>query len=279
MIELIAELGSNHRQTLEHALGLIHSAGVAGAHVVKFQLWGRGEMWRDGDPRAPAVNDLALSEAWLPILKAEVEKHSMEFMVTPFSVRAVGVLEKIGVARYKVASGDITYIPMLREIGKTGKPTFLSVGASTRQEIEVAIAVLRSYRRDLPITLMHCVPEYPCLPEQAELPRILKLIEWFCMKDASTNVGLSAHWKEWWVSVAAVPYGLAAIEHHFGAEDDVEGQHSLTPEAFEDMALAVRDVQAALKSPAATHDYARQNYRRDPSDWLRPMKAKANDPS
>jgi len=123
-IKIVADIGCNHMRGKERALALIRAASEAGADVVKAQLWGKGELWRETDGRCHTSDGLALPEEWLSELRDYSELNNLEFMCTPFSVRAVGVLDKY-VRTWKVASGDVTFKPLLEAIAKTGKPLLI----------------------------------------------------------------------------------------------------------------------------------------------------------
>lgn len=271
-VEIIAEVGSSHNGDLNTALELIKTSALAGANTVKFQLF-TPDLWHASDPRHDKIKPFCVPESWLPRLIAECDEWRVEFLCTPFSLHAVETLEKLGVKRYKVASGDLTYTPLLAAIAQTHKPILLSVGFSTDVEIEKAIDDLGGYN----ITLLHCVGGYPTLPIHANLRRILDLWQNFGFK-YNAQVGVSSHLREWWVDVAAVAFNAKVIEKHVDlpGRPGPEGGHSLDPLDFADFVLSVRDMKDAMTKQTAFCDddeYARLHYRRDPDDWQRPLKS------
>ena len=272
--ELICELGSNHNGDFERAKSLAHTACSCGADTIKIQLFEADKLWRKGHPRHAETLKVETKPAWIPELKSIVEGHKKEFLCTPFSPSAVETLEKAGVKRYKISSGDVTYKPLLEEVAKTGKPVLLSVGFSTLAEIEKAIERLRPTGRCDDLTLLWCVGDYPTLPERANYPAILDLIQEFTMK-YNTGIGLSSHLKDWWLDLIPLGYNISVIEKHFDLSDGagVEWGHSLSPHDFAVFAQAVRNTEKALTRydwPAPEDDETRRLCRRDPRDWLRP---------
>lgn len=275
-VEIIAEVGSSHGGDYNTAEALAEAAIQAGADTVKFQLFSASTLWnRTKMPeRWDATYKLALPLSWLKDLKAICESAGGEFLCTPFFPDFVPVLEKIGVKRYKVASGDVTYIPLLKEISKTGKPVLLSVGFSTDVEIEKAIEALRPTGNRESLTLMHCVGQYPCPPEFANLQRILDLTEKYTFRH-NCRIGYSSHVREWWTDMAAIAYGVVVIEKHICSSQIVgpEDGHSLVVDEFADFAQAVRDTESAIvkqKDWSPGDVESRYLARRDPRDWLRP---------
>lgn len=285
-VDLIAEIGSAHMGDKGRALALIAAAAESGATTVKAQLFEPDGLWRHDDPRHAAVAPLCLPEAWLPDLKTACERAGVEFLCTPFSVRAVRVLAGLGVARMKVASGDLTYMPLLEAVGRTGLPVLLSTGFATVFEVHEALMALHG-RQVSPqalwtggptradIALLHCTGAYPELPACANLPRLDRLRRLF----PHFRLGVSSHWREWWLDIAAVARGAMIIEKHFDLADGAgpEAGHSLLPDEFRTFARAVHDATAALieiseGNFSEADAYARQHYRRDPSDWLRPIR-------
>jgi sialic acid synthase SpsE len=270
----IAEIGSSHNGNYDTALRLIDCAAEAGADYAKFQLFSGDDLWLSTDPRCETTRKLSVPEDWIPKLYQHCFDRSITFLCTPFSVHAVEVLRSIGVTSYKIASGDLTFTPLLQAVGQTNRPVFLSVGASTFSEIDTAL----SYLEHSDVILLHCVPEYPATPDTANIRRILDLSELYMLGlgDRVIPIGLSSHLREWWVDVAAVPFHPYVIEKHLDLEGrpGPEGGHSLDPAEFRQFVKAVRDVGSAMvahKTFTEGELYARSQYRRNPSDWLRPL--------
>ena len=196
-IDFIAEIGSNHGGDLDEAKRYIEASARAGADVVKFQTLTRdgliARFIRDGDdqvvenPKYAAFGNAGLPDDWHAPLMRCARDNGVEFMSTPFSLDAVDLMESIGVSRYKVASGDMTFTPLLQRLGATGKPVILSTGASYLDEVEDAIATLK-HAGCSDITVLHCAASYPPSWDDLNLSAITTL------KTATgRKVGLSDH--------------------------------------------------------------------------------------
>lgn len=269
-VNIIAEVGANHGKSLESALSMVDNAADAGADIVKFQMYTGYDLWYPSDSRLKETVDLALPEVWLdPLIKRCADK-KVRFLCTPFSPATVDLLEFHLVEHYKVSSGDITYIPLLKRIAETKKPVYLSVGAATYQEIDTALEILGTDN----VVILHCIPGYPTKPKDAYIRHILDLTERYTIK-SDIPVGISSHLREWWVDVATIAYRAHTIEKHIDAEGHrgPERKHSLDPDEFAMFCAAVRDMEEAMsdyKGFSEPELYARENYRRSPKDWLRP---------
>lgn len=283
MTEIIAEIGSSHNGSKQTALDLIKYAAEAGADWAKFQLFSGDDLWYPGDDRLQGTRKLALPENWLLDLIECCEDHGIKFMCTPFSIRAVNVLESVGSIAYKISSGDVTFLPMIDMVGQTGKPVWLSVGGADYREINTALKLLPGND----VVLMHCVPGYPTEPKHANVRRILDLASYYMMHQHWTAemkahlgtrefpVGLSSHLREYYVDAATVLYNAHTIEKHIDlpGRPGPEGGHSLDPEEFALFVAMVRDMEKAMvrhTEPTKPELYALDNYRRSPDDWLRP---------
>ncbi len=272
---IIAEIGSSW-SNFEDAISLIDAAADAGADYAKFQLFTGDDLWRT-EPGLSATRKSALPEAWIPKLIQRCKERDIKFLCTPFSPHAVEVLQNNEVEEFKVASGDITYFPLLKAIAETKKLVYLSAGASTFDEIDAALVILKNND----VVILHCVPEYPSTPASANIRRILDLSERYTMVTGENKIvpiGLSSHLNEWWVDAACVIFHLYVIEKHLAlvGKPGPEGGHSLDPYEFTIFVNAVRDVESAMEKRVGFTKgevYARENYRRHPSYWTRPLKS------
>lgn len=283
MTDIIAEIGSSHNGSKQTALDLIKYAAEAGADWAKFQLFSGDDLWYPGDDRLQATRKLSLPENWLIDLIECCNDHGIRFLCTPFSIRAVNVLESVGVEAYKISSGDVTYLPMVDMIGQTGKPVYLSVGGASRQEINTALKLLPGND----VVLLHCIPGYPTTPKDANVRNMLSLAEYYLMHNGWTDelrahlgkrefpVGVSSHLREYYVDAATVLYNARTIEKHIDlpGRPGPEGGHSLDPEEFTLFVAMVRDMEKAMVLHTDYTElelYARDNYQRNSDDWLRP---------
>jgi len=146
-------------------------------------------------------------------LKTYAEKYGICFFSTPSDESSVDLLEEVGVPFYKISSMDITHIPLIQYIAKTGKPIILSTGASTITEIQDAVSVIQS-EGNADITLLHCITNYPTRIVNVNLSMMREIKEAF----PNYRVGYSDHTKmpeSTCVIGAAVALGASVIEKHF----------------------------------------------------------------
>jgi sialic acid synthase SpsE/sugar phosphate isomerase/epimerase len=249
---VIAEIGNNHNGSLERAFELIDLALDAGADAVKFQMRHLDQVYRQRTLRKDG-EDLG-TEYVLDLLRRfelTVEEHlqladycrtkAALYLCTPWDALSVDVLESFGVPAYKVASADLTNLPLLDHLAQTGKPLILSTGMSLPDEVKSTIAFLG--KRNVQFALLHCNSTYP-----APLHDInLKWIE--SLRHIHPLVGYSGHERGINVSLAAVALGAVIIERHFTLDRSMEGPDhaaSLTPLEFKRMVDGIREIEAAL---------------------------------
>jgi N,N'-diacetyllegionaminate synthase len=295
-ITLIAEIGSNHGGSLDEAKRYIEASARAGAHIAKFQSLTRDGLiarkarnaatgeWGD-NPRHAAFTNQGLPDHWLPQLKACAGDNGIEFMSTPFDLEAVDTLEAIGVKRYKIASGDLTFTPLLQKIAATGKAVILSTGASYLEEVATAIDTLkRAGCTDL--TVLQCTASYPPGWDDLNLNVITTLKTAFGLP-----VGLSDHSPGHLAPIASAALGATMIEKHVTFDRTTAGPDHPFAMEMDEFASLARDLAAlatalgdGVKRPAASEINRRNNLRRGvydpdtglPTDaangvWLRPQ--------
>ncbi len=183
---VIAEIGVNHEGVLDRAKLLIDRAKAGGAHCAKFQTYKADRLasrhsppyWDESQEPAESQRMLfarydAFGPAEYRILAEHCRKNDIEFLSTPFDLDAVAWLDPL-VRFFKIASADITNIPLLRRVGRCRKPVLLSTGASSLSEIDAAIRTLGDAGA-ADIALLHCVLAYPCPFEEANLGAIAGL--------------------------------------------------------------------------------------------------------
>jgi len=167
----------------------------------------------------------------------------MDVFSSPFDFSAVDFLESLNVSAYKVASPEITDIPLIKKIGATQKPVIISTGVGSLEDIALAVKTLQDERCP-GIVLLNCTTAYPAPPEEMNLRTIPHMSEMFnCL------VGISDHTLGVGVPIAAVSLGAKMIEKHFILERDessVDSFFSLIPEEFKLMVVEVRKVEKAL---------------------------------
>jgi len=237
---IIAEIGINHRGSVEVAKQLIDSAVRAGVDAVKFQTY-------ITEKRAPKGNEAIfqiLKKLELPFeafkeLKEYTKQYNIDFFSTPFDKESVDYLESIGTDLYKIASFDIVNHQLLKEVAKTGKPVILSVGMSNLDEIREAYKILREGTKN--IAILHCISSYPTKEEDAKLSNISKLqTEFNCI------IGQSDHTNGIKVPLYAVAAGAQIIEKHYKIDDDfecVDAPVSITEKQMKNLVKEIRNIE------------------------------------
>jgi sialic acid synthase SpsE len=258
-VYIIAEIGSNHDGSLERAKELITLSKKAGADAVKFQSFTAEGLFNplrptegstpenilawETHPAYKVIEGLTLPEAWHSELKEFAGNEGITFLSAPFDDGRAELLNSLGVEAFKIASGDITNIPLLKKVASFKKPVILSTGASFLGEVEEAILAIRE-AGNTDIALLHCVSLYP--PDFSEV----NLLAMKTMADAfSLTVGISDHTPGSTVALGAVALGAKFIEKHITTDNSLPGPdhpYAMTVEGFSDMVKEVRTLEASL---------------------------------
>ena len=253
-IQIIAEVGSNFNRSLSTAMDYIIPVKECGANAIKFQTLKKDKLiapkicsdgkWAE-NPVYRNFGNLELPDDWHYILKKTADENSIEFISTPFYLEAVDLLEKVGVQTYKIASGDITFFPLLESIGRTGKRVIMSTGASSLNDVERAVDILiQSGSGD--IILLHCVSNYPPKWDEINLRAMVTLKDKFDLP-----VGISDHSLGNLVPIAAVALGASVIEKHVTFDRSLPGPdhtYAMTMDEFGNMVAQIRLMEKALGS-------------------------------
>ena len=280
---VIAEAGVNHNGSLDLARSLVDIAADAGADAVKFQTFSadrlvtRAAAKADYQSRATGATEsqhamlrrLELSEADHRDLMARCAMRDIQFLSSPFDTQSLSMLvDRLGLARIKLGSGEVTNGPLLLAAARTGCDIILSTGMATLQEVETALGVLafgyagrdsrpgraafqsafaepsgRAMLADK-VVLLHCTSEYPAPPEDVNLRAMDTLRDAF-----GIPVGYSNHALGTAIPIAAAARGAAAIETHFTSDRDLPGPDhaaSLEPAELSGLVRAIRQIEAAL---------------------------------
>jgi sialic acid synthase SpsE len=253
---VIAEIGINHGGDIGRALALVDAAARAGASAIKLQTIVAAELVAPGCP-PPAHVDAAslveffrrfeLDEAAHRAVVGHARTHGLRVLSTPFSERAVDMLERVGVDGYKIASGDLTWDSLIARCAATGRPLVLSTGMATLAEARMALEVARGAgARDL--ALLHCVSAYPVPRGSENLLAIRTLID-----ACGVPVGLSDHADDAFALPLAVALGASLYERHLVLDGDAAGDAvdlavSSTPADLERAIAAARRAWLALGS-------------------------------
>jgi len=249
---IIAEIGMNHDGSLGNAVRLIEEAKKTRVDAVKFQYHISEEETLPNAPTPPYFkiegrfeyfNRTAFTiEEWIK-LKKYANKLKLDFIVSPFSIKAAKILNKINVDAYKIASGEVTNLPLLEYINSTKKPVLLSTGMSDWAEIDSAVKTLNNNLK----VIFQCSSEYPCRPESVGLNIIKKLIDRYPNK----TIGLSDHTLDNSSSIAALMNGAKVFEKHFTLSKNMYGpdaRFSLEPHEMKQYVNGIKFVSRALKS-------------------------------
>jgi pseudaminic acid synthase len=254
---IIAELSANHNGDLSRALETIDAAVRAGADAIKLQTYTAETMTIDCDRpefliKGGLWNGYKLYDLykwaetpfeWHKAMFEHARKRGITIFSTPFDETAVDLLESLNTPAYKVASFEVTDLPLIRYIAGTGKPMIISTGMANEFEIEDAVTTAREAGcRD--IVLLHCVSSYPVPMNQANLRQMAELTKRFC-----TIPGLSDHTLGTTASVTAVALGACVIEKHFTLSRAAKGPDSafsIEPAELLRLCQDTRDVWSAL---------------------------------
>jgi pseudaminic acid synthase len=255
---IVAELSANHNNDFELTVKTIEAMADSGADAVKVQTFTPESLTINANNEyfAPKTEGLwkgycpyelykqaMMPWEWQPKLKEVSERLGMQFFSSPFDKDAVDFLTKMDVPAYKIASPEITDIPLITYAASKGKPTIISTGMATLSDIELAVNACRKVGNNQ-IILLKCTSEYPAPIEMANLTTIPHLKQTF-----NVEVGVSDHTMGAIVPVVAVTLGAKMVEKHFILSRSMGGldsAFSMEPLEFSAMVKSVRDAEAAL---------------------------------
>lgn len=250
---IIAEIGNNHNGSLSIAKEMIDSAVDAGADCVKFQYREMEHLYRDAAGTWDA-NDLGVEYTLDLLARFQLSRDdiieafdyarskNIVVMCTPWDKEALKFLEEYGMGAYKVASADLTNIPLIEAVADTCKPILLSTGMSHEWEIKRTISELDS--RHVDYALLHCNSTYPAPFKDVNL-KYLKTLK--SMHEGI--IGYSGHERGIEIPIAAVAMGARIIEKHFTFDRSWEGNDhnvSLLPDEFSTMVQSIHNVHEAM---------------------------------
>lgn len=282
---IIAEIGVNHNGSVELATDMIVAAAAAGADAVKFQTFNAADLVakhavkaeyqkRDDDPdesQLQMLSRLQLPEADYAQIVSAADKAGVDFLSSSFDHDSlIFLIESLGLATIKFASGELTNLPLLLEAGRRADHLILSTGMSTLKEVRLALSVVafakltpdglpdgEKFRKayecaegqlilSRSVTLLHCTSQYPAPIDQVNLRAMSEMERVF-----NVAVGYSDHTDGIEVAVAAVARGATMLEKHFTLNRGLPGpdhKASLEPDQFEAMVNQIRIVERALGS-------------------------------
>jgi pseudaminic acid synthase len=254
---IIAEMSANHAGSIDRAIDIIQTAKECGADCIKIQTYTPDTMTIDSDKEYFQIKEgtwkgenlySLYGKAYTPWewqgkLKEEAEKIGLDFLSTPFDKTSVDFLEELGVAFYKIASFELTDIPLIKYVASKGKPIIMSTGMGTLGEIEEAVNAIKS-QGNTQICLLKCSSAYPAIPDDMNLKTIKNMSEIF-----NVPVGLSDHSLGHIGAVTAVAMGAKVIEKHFCISRDIENpdaSFSMEPGELKEMVESIRIAERAI---------------------------------
>ncbi|MBM3832068.1 MAG: N-acetylneuraminate synthase [Verrucomicrobia bacterium] len=259
----VADISANHDGDLQRALDLIHLAKASGANAVKFQNFrapkivsehGFAEMQGRLSHQAQWKKSVyevyqaaSLPWEWTPVLKQESDKAGIDFLSTPYDLEAIEMLDPHLVV-FKVGSGDITWLELLKLVASKGKPVILATGASDLGDVQRAVHVIRSINPQL--VLMQCNTNYTGSIENFKHIH-LNVLKTFQTLYPDVILGLSDHTPGCVTALGAVALGARVIEKHFTDDTQREGPDhpfSMTPTTWCEMVERTREMEYALGS-------------------------------
>lgn len=258
---IIAELSANHNQKFDIAIQSIKAIKECGADAVKLQTYTpdtitinsdkeyfqikQGTIW-DGTTLYELYKQAFTPWDWQPKLKEYAESLGLICFSSPFDKTAVDFLEGLNVPAYKVASFEITDLPLIEYIAKKNKPIIISTGIATLEEIDEVVKICKDAGNDK-IILLKCTSEYPAPIEDANLSAIKFLNDKY-----KVVAGLSDHTLGIDVPIASVALGAKVIEKHFILDRNIGGpdsSFSLEPNEFKQMVQSIHNVEKAIGKP------------------------------
>ena len=262
---IVAEIAQAHDGSLGTAHAYIDAAGGAGADAVKFQTHiadaesTPDEPWRvkfspQDDTRFDYWRRMEFTEGQWVQLKEHADEAGLDFICSPFSLEAVELLERVGLAAWKVASGEVGNVPLLERIAGDGKPVILSSGMSSIEELDRAVGVLRE--RGTEPTVLQCTSMYPCPPEKVGLNLIAELRDRY-----GCPVGLSDHSGSVFTGLAAATLGIDVLEVHITMSRQMFGPDvpaSITTDELRLLVDGIRFIETAMANPVDKDGLARE---------------------
>lgn len=260
---IIAELSANHNGSIDTAIETIRAAKRAGADAIKLQTYTadtmtldslkedfiiKGTIW-EGENLHKLYQKAYTPWEWHERLFEVAKEEGLECFSSPFDKSSVDFLENLAVQAYKIASFEITDIPLIDYVARKGKPIIISTGIARRADIELALETCRKAGNDN-LILLKCTSSYPAPIEEANMAMIPRFAE-----DFEVLPGLSDHTMGATVPVVATSLGAKVIEKHFILDRSVGGpdaSFSMNETEFKDMVKAVREAEKAIGQ--ATYD-------------------------
>ena len=253
---VVAEVALAHDGSLGLAHAFIDAVARANVNAVKFQTHIADA---ESTPREPwrvhfSYQDATRQEYWRRTAFTESQwrgladhaaDRGLHFLSSPFSVEAFELLDRVGVSAWKLASGELTNVPLLERVARNGRLVLLSSGMSTLQELDRAVEICRTGGAS--IAVMQATSAYPCPPERLGL-NVIDMLR----RRYGCPIGLSDHSGSIYAGIAAAVLGASIVEVHVTFSRDMFGPDvaaSLTIEELRDLVNGIRFVERALANP------------------------------
>ncbi|WP_116355024.1 pseudaminic acid synthase [Myroides marinus] len=254
---IIAELSANHNGSLETALETVRAAKRAGADCIKLQTYTadtitldsrkddfmiKGTIW-EGKNLHDLYKEAYTPWEWHAEIMKVAEEEGLICFSSPFDFTSVDFLETLNVPAYKIASFEITDIPLIEYVASKGKPIIISTGIATHEDIELAIKTCQKVGNN-DIVILKCTSSYPAPIEEANMVMVKDFAERY-----NVLTGLSDHTMGATVPVVATCFGAKVIEKHFILDRTIGGpdaSFSMNEEEFTAMVKAVREAEKAI---------------------------------
>ena len=270
---IICEISANHNGKIDRALELISAAAATGCDAIKLQTYTpdtmtidhdsdefmiKGGLW-DGYKLYDLYKEAQTPFEWHERLFRHARNLGVEILSTPFDETAADFLDDLEVPAFKIASFELTDIPLIRHVAKKGKPLIISTGLASLHEISSAVDVVKSEGNNQ-IVLLHCVSSYPAPISQSNVKTVPHLSHTFDVVS-----GLSDHTLSNSASIASIAIGGAVIEKHFTlnrADGGPDAAFSLEPQEFTKLVRECKEAWVAMgKADYNLKDSERQNLR------------------
>lgn len=249
---IIAEIGQAHEGSLGLAHSYIDALSEIGINAIKFQTHlayaesSEFEPFRvkfsyEDESRYQYWKRMEFTESQWTGLKDHCSEKGLEFISSPFSLAAVDLLERVGVKRFKVGSGEVSNLLLLEKIARTKKPIIISSGLSSLAEIRQAVNFLKPFGNSL--SLLQCTTAYPTMPEQWGL-NVMNIFR----EEFSVPVGFSDHSGSIYAGLAAVSLGAEILEFHVVFDKQMFGPDSKASLTVSEVGLLVKGVRQIEKA-------------------------------
>ncbi len=255
---IVAEMSGNHNMDFDRAVEILKAAREAGADAVKIQTYTADTITLDCDDPCFQITQGTLWDGitlhklyqtaytpweWQPRLKKMAEEMGLLLFSSPFDFSSVDFLEEMDVPAYKIASFEITDIPLIRKVARLGKPVILATGIARLADIELAVQTCREEGNEQ-VILLKCCSAYPTPYEDVNLRTIPNLAETFqCL------AGMSDHTMGTAVATGAVALGAKMVEKHMTlcrSDGGPDAAFSMEPQEFKEMVDNIRILEKAL---------------------------------